>query len=162
MKRGKWISDLLFITSNSTYTICFHFGVSQNSGRNILSTTLNTYQCNIGGSEIAIQILTVILRATCTVNKQQIIIFKRSFGTIELCYLTSRHVQDVIAKNVRWYSKQRLAIKGVQWWLFSVACHLVISDELHNITGHPLLLVLSWKPSSEMYLKIKWNTASLG
>lgn len=160
MKRGRWFSDILFIISNSTYIICRHFGVPQSSGRNFLSTTLNIYQCNNGGSEIAVQILPVILRAPCTMNKHQIIIFKRSFDAIELCYLTSKHIQDVIARNVRWHSKQRLAIKGVQWWLFSVTCHLVISDELHNITGHPLLLVLSWKPNSEMYLKIKCNKVS--
>lgn len=75
--------------------------MSHSSGKIIFSTPLNTYRCNIEGSEIAMQRLPVILRATGTINKQQIIIFKRSFSTIELCYLTSKHIQDVIAKNAR-------------------------------------------------------------
>lgn len=157
VEAGKWKEEgdiLTFsIISNSTYIICCHFGVPQKSGRNFLSTALNIYQCNIGGSEIAIQIWPVILRAPCTMNKHQIIIFKRSFGTIELCYLTSKHIQDVIARNVRWHSKQRLAIKGAQWWLFSVTCHLVISDELHNITGHHCSLFWAGNPT----LKCTWK-----
>jgi len=75
--------------------------MSYSTGKIIFSTPLNKYQCNIEGSETAMQRLPVILRATGTMNKQQIIIFKRSSSTIELCCLTSKHIQDVIAKNAR-------------------------------------------------------------
>lgn len=146
------------VISKSTYIICYQFGMSHSSGKIIFSTPLNTYRCNIEGSEIAMQRLPVILRATGTINKQQIIIFKRSFSTIELCYLTSKHIQDVIAKNARWHSKQRLAIKGVLWRLFSVTCHLVLSVMSCTIS-QDILCFLVWAGNliQKRYLKIKWN-----
>lgn len=130
--------------------------------KNSFSTPLNTYQCNIEGSEIAMQRLPVILRATGTMNKQQIIIFKRSFSTIELCYLTSKHIQDVIAKNARWHSKQRLAIKGVLWRLFSVTCRLILSVMSCTIS-QDMLCFLVWAGNliPKRYLKIKCNKVSL-
>lgn len=157
-EKRKVIFHLLSIICKSTYIICYQFGLSHSSGKIIFSTPSNTYQCSIEGSEIVMQRLPVILRATGTMNKQQIIIFKRSFSTIELCYLTSKHIQDIIAKNARWHSKQKLAVKGVLWWLFSVTCHLVLSAMNCTILQDILCFLVS---DSEMYLKIEWNKVSL-